>query len=220
MTARRVVAITAGLGQPSSTRLLTDRIVASVERQGAGSVTVQTIELRDLATDITSHLLTGFPSQRLGAALDAVSSADALIAVTPVFTASYSGLFKSFVDLIDKDALQEVPVLIGATAGTARHSLVTEHAMRPLFSYLHAQVMPTAVFAATDDFADDALSRRIDRAAGELVRSLSTEPPRPQHNSWSTDTTAAIADVPGQPAATPFGAVPDFRALLGGQLNP
>lgn len=215
---RRIVAITAGLSQPSSTRLLTDRIVASVQRQAGDGVEVQVIEVRDLATDITSHLLTGFPSQRLGAALDAVAGADALIAVTPVFTASYSGLFKSFVDLIDKEALHEVPVLIAATAGTSRHSLVTEYALRPLFSYLRAQVLPTAVFAATDDFADDALSRRIDRAAGELARALSVEAPRARVNSWSVDTGPAIADVPGAPASTPYDEVPDFRALLGQQI--
>lgn len=219
MTARRIVAITAGLSQPSATRLLTDRIVASVQRRAGDGVQVQVVELRDLATEITSHLLTGFPSGRLGAALDAVASADAVIAVSPVFTASYSGLFKSFVDLIDQDALQDVPVLIAATAGTARHSLVTEHAMRPLFSYLHAQVLPTAVFAATDDFADDQLSHRIDRAAGELVRALTLEAPRAEHHSWSFDTTAAIADVPGQPGGTAFGDVPDFRALLGRQAG-
>ena len=101
------------------------------------------IELRDLAVDIANHLVTGFPAQALDEAIDAVAEADGLIVVTPVFTASYSGLFKSFFDLIDKDALTGKPVLIAATGGTARHSLVLEHALRPLFSYLRAIVVPT-----------------------------------------------------------------------------
>ncbi len=67
-----------------------------------------------------------------------MTGADGVIAVTPVFTASYSGLFKSFFDLIDPTALTGTPVLIGATGGTARHSLVLDHALRPLFAYLRA----------------------------------------------------------------------------------
>ena len=84
--------------------------------------------------------------------IDRVHGADGLVVVTPVFAASYSGLFKTFFDVLDKDALDGKPVLIAATAGTARHSLVLDHALRPLFAYLHAVVVPTGVFAATDDF--------------------------------------------------------------------
>ncbi len=95
--------------------------------------------------------------------------ADGLIAVTPVFSASYSGLFKTFFDVLEEGTLDGTPVLVAATAGTARHSLVLEHALRPLFTYLHAVVVPTGVFAATDDFGDGGLDRRIQRAAGELA---------------------------------------------------
>ncbi|MGZ6745030.1 MAG: FMN reductase [Nocardioides sp.] len=175
----RVVAVSAGLSQPSSTRLLTDRLVTAT-RAALGSygveVDVEVVELRDLAHDLTDRLLTGFGSDRLEAVLSSVASADALIAVTPVFSASYSGLFKTFVDVIDTDALDGTPVLVGATAGTARHSLVLEHALRPLFSYLHAVVVPTGVFAASEDFgatADGALSTRVDRAARELAALVS-----------------------------------------------
>ena len=89
--------------------------------------------------------------------------------VTPVFAASYSGLFKTFFDVLEAGALDGKPVLVAATAGTARHSLVLEHALRPLFAYLHAVVVPTGVFAATDDFGDTGLDARVYRAAGELA---------------------------------------------------
>ncbi|GAA0578469.1 hypothetical protein GCM10010172_74130 [Paractinoplanes ferrugineus] len=139
------------------------------------------IELRDLAHDIANHLLTGFPPAALKEALDTVEAADALVAVTPIFTASYSGLFKSFFDVLDKDALADKPVLIAATAGTARHSLSLEHALRPLFAYLRATVVLTAVFAAADDWgadsADGPLRSRIDRAAGELAREIERRDP-------------------------------------------
>ncbi|MFB9315533.1 FMN reductase [Nocardioides plantarum] len=165
-----VVVVSAGLSNPSSTRLLADRLTdATVE--ALEEVEVVHVELRDLAHDLTDHLLTGFPSPRLAEALAQVRDADGVIAVTPVFSASYSGLFKTFFDVLDQGALDATPVLIAATAGTARHSLVLDHVLRPLFSYLHAVVVPTGVFAATDDFgtAGTDLDARIARAAGELA---------------------------------------------------
>lgn len=175
---KHVTVISAGLSQPSSTRLLADRISGAVSREvtarGEG-LEVQTVELRTLARDIADHLVTGMPSPALRDALAAVSQADAVIAVTPVFTASYAGLFKSFVDLLDPQALVGTPVLIAATAGTSRHSLVLDHAMRPLFSYLRSVVVPTAVFAATEDFGSvgqdgsNPLDQRVARAASELA---------------------------------------------------
>ncbi|GAA3385772.1 CE1759 family FMN reductase [Streptomyces racemochromogenes] len=164
----KLVVVSAGLSAPSSTRLLADRLAAATRSHVDARTEV--IELRELATEIAQHLVTGFPPARLAAALDAVAAADGLIAVTPVFAASYSGLFKSFFDLIDKDALTGKPVLLGTTGGTARHSLVTEHAMRPLFTHLRALVLPTAVYAASEDWGGEGLERRIARAGAELAR--------------------------------------------------
>lgn len=175
MSRRTVAVVTAGLGQPSSTRLLADRLAASVDRALRlydEQVEVVTVELRDLAHPLTDHLLAGFPSPALAQALATVAGADAVIAVTPVFSASYSGLFKTFFDVLEPDALAGKPVLVAATAGTARHSLVLDFALRPLFTYLRAVVVPTGVFAATDDFgstADGSLAARVDRAAKELA---------------------------------------------------
>jgi FMN reductase len=172
---RRIAVVTAGLSQPSSTRLLADRLAAAVDRAlrlHDETVEVEVVELRTLAHDLTDHLLTGFPSEALAAAIATVTRADGLVAVTPVFSASYSGLFKTFFDVLDKDALAGKPVLPAATAGTARHSLVIDFAMRPLFTYLRALVVPTGVFAAGEDFgssAGGALSERVDRAARELA---------------------------------------------------
>lgn len=184
MTQRSLVVISAGLSQPSSTRLLADQLsAAAVAAAGERDIRldVRVVELRDLAHDIANHLLTGFPPAALKDALDAVAGADALIAVSPIFSASYSGLFKSFFDVVDKDALADKPVVIAATAGTARHSLALEHALRPLFAYLRAVVVPTSVFAASDDWgadsADGLLQSRITRAADELARELEHRAP-------------------------------------------
>ncbi len=173
---RRIAVVTAGLSQPSSTRMLADQLTASTTRalraEGV-EAEVEVVELREYAHDLADNLLTGFPSIRLGEVVDSVVTADALVAVTPIFTGSYSGLFKTFFDVLDKDALAGMPVLIAATGGTARHSLALEHAVRPMFTYLHATVAPTSVYAASEDWGaaggGRALSDRIDRAAGELA---------------------------------------------------
>ena len=175
-----IAVISAGLSQPSSTRLLADRlaeaVALAVAEKGQDGIEIVNVELRELAHDITNNLLTGFPSENLRRGIDSVVGADALIAVTPVFSASYSGLFKSFFDVLDRDAIENKPTLIAATGGSARHSLVLDYALRPLMSYLRARTLPTAVFAATEDFGLDtagaSLTSRIDRAAGELVALL------------------------------------------------
>jgi FMN reductase len=125
-------------------------------------------------------MLTGFPAPKMQSALDAVLGADGVIAVTPIFSASFSGLFKLFFDVIDRDGFDGKPVLIAATGGTPRHSLAIEHAMRPLFSYLRAAVVPTGVYAATEDWGqgtdevDGNLVQRIERAAAELSAVLTS----------------------------------------------
>ncbi|MFI1652351.1 CE1759 family FMN reductase [Streptomyces avidinii] len=184
----KLVVVSAGLSSPSSTRLLADRLTAATLDHVDAEPEV--VELRELAAEIAQHFVTGFPPARLAAALDAVAAADGLIAVTPVFAASYSGLFKSFFDLIDKDALTGKPVLLGATGGTARHSLVTEHALRPLFTYLRALVLPTAVYAASEDWGEQGLDGRITRAGTELARSMAPAAPAAAPD---VDTAAAIA---------------------------
>ncbi|PPG16549.1 NADPH-dependent FMN reductase [Rathayibacter sp. AY1E8] len=177
MDTRRITVLSAGLSQPSSTRLLADRLAdaaeSSLTEQGF-AVERSVVELRDLAHDVTNNLLTGFASPALQTALDAVAGADGLIAVTPIFTTSYSGLFKSFVDVLDTEALRGLPVLLAATGGSPRHSLAVDYAMRPLFTYLHAAPLATTVFAATDDWGgatEDgrALPSRIERAGRELA---------------------------------------------------
>jgi FMN reductase len=172
-----IVVISAGISVPSSTRLLAESLGTATQRRLADlgqESAYEFIELRDLAHQITDNTLTGFPTGALADAVRRVAEADAVITVTPVYTGSYSGLFKSFVDVLEDDTLEGKPVLIAATAGTARHSLVLEFAMRPLFAYLRADVVPTAVFAASEDFGagsvrGGSLSIRIDRAAGELA---------------------------------------------------
>uniref|UniRef100_UPI003B3B613E CE1759 family FMN reductase n=1 Tax=Nakamurella sp. TaxID=1869182 RepID=UPI003B3B613E len=167
-------------------KLLADRLAQAVRRDGARRgvrVEIVDVPLRGLARPIADAFVTGFAPPALQAALESVYAADALIAVTPVFSASYSGLFKSFFDAADPQGFAGKPVLLAATGGSARHSLVLDHALRPLFAYLKAEPVATGVFAATADFgagADSAsgdLDRRIERAGSQLLTALAAAAP-------------------------------------------
>ena len=165
----KLVSITAGASEPSSSRRLGDLLAQSSRAALADrgcSADVERIELHTLAGDLATALTQRKVSESLAHAHEAVITADGVIAVTPVYNGSYSGLFKLFFDALDPRALIGRPMLLGANGGSPRHSLMVEHAMLPLFAFLKADVSPLAVFAATADWADTAeLDFRIARAA-------------------------------------------------------
>ncbi len=143
----RVVVVSAGLrvpvDDPPARRTSSARPSASALRTAGEPVELEIVELRELAHPIVDALLTGFPTGDLRAAVEAVTEADALVVVSPTFSASFSGLFKSFLDLFEADSLPGTPTLLAATGGTERHSLVLEHALRPLLIYLGASPVRT-----------------------------------------------------------------------------
>src|SRR6478736_5026403 len=201
---RRITVLSAGLGVPSSSRLLADQLAASAERQltTAGyAVSVDVVELRDLAVEIANNFVTGYAAPRLAEVIAGVEASDGIIAVSPVFSASYSGLFKSFIDVLDPKSLDGKAVLLGATGGTDRHQMVLDYAMRPLFSYLRTRTAATGVFAGPQDWgtAGDGgspLSSRIERAAGELAALLQgPQPSRRQEPAASLPCAQLLAGI-------------------------
>lgn len=168
----RLVVVTAGVSDPSTTRLLADRTVQKaidLLRDAGSPATVNVIELGGLAVEIAQAIVSGFPGVRLQAAIELLAGADAVIASTPVYKAGISGLFKSFVDVLDNDLLIGKPVILAATAGTPRHAMVVDEQLRPLFAFLRALPVPTSLFAAPDDWGSSTLGDRITRAATELA---------------------------------------------------
>lgn len=169
-TSARVAVVSAGISDPSSTRLLADRIgtkLTDVLASDGVAPTASVVELAPLATDIAAALVGGLPSERLRAATETLAAADAVVLSTPVYKAGLSGLFKSFVDVLDDDLVVGKVVVLAATAGSARHAMVVDDHLRPLVAFLRAVAVPTSVFAAPEDWADPALTRRIERAAVE-----------------------------------------------------
>lgn len=212
MATRTLAVVSGGLRSPSTTRLLADQLGTAARTALAAkgdAADIRHLEVRDHAHAVTDALMTGFPDVELGRALELVTGADALVVVSPVFQASYGGLFKSFFDLVEGGALRGLPVLLAATGGTERHSLVIEHALRPLFSYLGAVTVPTGVYAATGDFGgrgSGRLATRIDRAAAELAGLMAGAVPRataPEGLVPFADLLAASAVDPDARGGTP-----------------
>jgi FMN reductase len=167
-----LVVVSAGASDPSSTRMLADRIADRVvtragQRDRAVEVTV--VELRPLAAEIATALTSQLLGPKLQAAVATLGAADGLVVSTPVYKAGPSGLLKGFLDVLDNDLMVAKPVVLAATAGTARHALVVDEQLRSLFAYLRTLTVPTSVFAASEDWGDPGLATRIDRAAVELV---------------------------------------------------
>ncbi|AVM63106.1 flavoprotein [Dietzia sp. HMSC21D01] len=173
-----LVVVAAGTSVPSSTRMLADQLTSATRdalaRHGQ-RVEVTVLEARELAHEVVDATVTRFPGEKLSAAIDAIGRADGLIAVTPIYNQSFSGLFKSLFDVIEPGTLAGVPVALGATGGTARHSLAVDYAVRPMFAYLKADVVPTTVFAAAEDFGavstagdENSLRTRAVRVGTEL----------------------------------------------------
>lgn len=168
----RLVVISGGTSDPSSTRLLADRVAARVESlatQRGAEVAVSLVDLRALASEINNALVSQLIGPKMTEAIEKLAAADGIIAAAPVYKAAPSGLFTSFFHVLDNDLLIAKPVILAATAGTARHALVVDEQMRSLFAFLRTMTVPTSLFAAAEDWSDNALNKRIDRAARELV---------------------------------------------------
>jgi FMN reductase len=186
----RLAVVSAGASDPSSTRLLADRAadrVAALAARRGNTVTISVIDLREISADVSSALVSQLISPRLQQAITALGEADGVIAAAPVYKAGPSGLFTSFFHVLDNDLLIGKPVVLAATAGTARHALVTDDQMRPMFAYLRTLTVPTSLFAAPEDWSDPALNQRIDRAASELVLLMESGFARKiRDESWSS----------------------------------
>lgn len=186
----RLVVVSGGTSNPSSTRMLADRIAARVGALAArrdARVTVTVIDLRELATEITTALVSQLRGPKMTAAIDTLAAADGLVVAAPVYKAAPSGLLTSFFHVLDNDLLIAKPVILAATAGTSRHALVVDEQMRALFAFLRTMTVPTSLFAASEDWNDSDLNKRIDRAALELVLLMESEfAHRVKAESWDS----------------------------------
>jgi FMN reductase len=163
----RVVAVNGSLQAASKTGALLDAVLAAFgERVEAD---LRRIDLAPLAPGFAGAVSREGASLEVLEALAAVEDADVLVVGTPIYRASYTGLFKHFFDLVEQHALVGTPVLLTATGGSDRHTLAIEHQLRPLFGFFQALTLPTGVYGSSADLAGGRvasaeLRERVDQA--------------------------------------------------------
>lgn len=142
-----------GLNNPSKTESLVQAILDELGQ--ATPIHVHFIKFSEIGHLLGGAIYRNQLPQRVQDDLAAVEAADALIVGTPVYRASFTGLFKHFFDFVEQTALVDVPVLLAASGGSDRHALVLEHQLRPLFSFFQAQTLPIGVYATDRDFTPE-----------------------------------------------------------------
>jgi FMN reductase len=167
-----IVGISGNLARPSRTRTLVDAILAEIEQRGLGAT--GSFDIVDAGPDIGASLSREGASERVDRILSAIENADVLVVASPVYKASYTGLFKHLFDLLDPKALEGRDVLLAATGGSERHALVIEHQLRPLFSFFGAHILPVSIYAVNGDFDNSeelapSILPRITRAVDQLA---------------------------------------------------
>lgn len=148
-----IVAVSGGLNNPSKTESLVQEILNELGQ--ATPINVHFIKFSEIGPLLGGAIYRNQLPQCVQDDLAAVEAADALIVGTPVYRASFTGLFKHFFDFVEQTALVDVPVLLAASGGSERHALVLEHQLRPLFSFFQAQTLPIGVYATDKDFTPE-----------------------------------------------------------------
>ncbi|MFO1366266.1 MAG: FMN reductase [Acinetobacter sp.] len=183
-TPLNIVAVSGGLNSPSKTESLIQAILDELSE--AISIKVHFIKLSEIGPLLGGAIYRNQLPQRVQDDLAAVEAADALIVGTPVYRASFTGLFKHFFDFVEQTALVDVPVLLAASGGSDRHALVLEHQLRPLFSFFQAQTLPIGVYATDRDFTpeytvkSEQLSDRVTLAVARALPILEWAPAKGQ----------------------------------------
>lgn len=183
-TPLNIVAVSGGLNSPSKTESLVQAILDELSE--AINIKVHFVKLSEIGPLLGGAIYRNQLPHRVQDDLAAVEAADALIVGTPVYRASFTGLFKHFFDFVEQTALVDVPVLLAASGGSDRHALVLEHQLRPLFSFFQAQTLPIGVYATDRDFTpeytvkSEQLSDRVTLAVARALPILEWAPAKGQ----------------------------------------
>ena len=173
----KIVGVSGSLKAPSRTIELVEQIAESLGAQFESETTI--IRVNELGPSFAGALERSALPAEVEQALLAIETADVLIVASPVYRASFTGLFKHLFDFVDQYALVDTPILLAATGGSERHALIIEHQFRPLFGFFQALTLPLGVYAHDSDFTDYKISsprlrERLDKAVQKalpLIRS-------------------------------------------------
>lgn len=169
MSNNLIVGFSGNISRPSSTRRFVETVTEALAKQAGLSHAVFDVE--DLGSSLTAARSVADLDPAARRVIRTIIEADALVIGSPTYKGSYTGLFKHVIDLLDPSDLRGKPILLTATGGGDRHSLVVEHQLRPLFAFFEAFVLPTAIYTSSRDFTDGnpsaAIRDRVNQALAE-----------------------------------------------------
>lgn len=137
------------------------------------------LEVRELPGQVLLHLDTDAPE--LARALAQVRDAEAIVIATPIYKAAYTGLLKSFLDVLPQDGLKGKTVLPLATGGSQSHMLALDYALRPVLASMSARFILPSIYATSEQLAWDAergtrlapaIAERVSQGIEQLVAEL------------------------------------------------
>ena len=168
-----VVGVSGSTHAPSKTTALVSSILDVVTRDRA-DVATHLVEVDRIGPGLAGTVRRDALPASVQLELERIESADLLVVASPVYRASYTGLFKHLFDFVEQHALVGTPVLLAATGGSERHGLMIEHQLRPLFSFFQSLTLPNGVYASDADFTDyritsDELQQRIETAVARAL---------------------------------------------------
>jgi len=168
----KIVGVSGSLKAPSRTIELVEQIVEALGRHLDTNVTL--IRVNELGPYFAGALNRSELPAEVEAALVEIETADVLVVASPVYRASFTGLFKHLFDFVDQYALVDTPILLAATGGSERHALIIEHQFRPLFGFFQALTLPLGIYAHDSDFTDykissERLRERLEKAVAKAV---------------------------------------------------
>jgi FMN reductase len=168
----KVVAVSGSLHDPSKTAVLLEGILDALSK--VLPIDSHVVRITEIGPKLAGELSrSGLPAD-VEDELKRIETADLLVVATPVYRASFTGLFKHLFDFVDQYALVDTPVLLAATGGSERHSLIIEHQLRPLFGFFQALTLPVGIYAHDSDFTDYQISAPLlkERIAKAIDRGL------------------------------------------------
>jgi FMN reductase len=171
-TSLKVVGVSGSLQAPSRTITLVEEIVGAIGLELP--IEPRIVKINELGPSFAGALNRKQVPVEVEDALQAIETADVLVVASPVYRASFTGLFKHLFDFVDQYALVDTPILLAATGGSERHALIIEHQFRPLFGFFQALTLPVGVYAHDSDFTDYTLTSgflrdRITKAVAKAV---------------------------------------------------
>ena len=170
-----IVIITGSPTRPSRTVGLAQVVEQRLLREG---FRVRTLHVRDLPAEALLHA--EFNDPKIKEATELVEQADGVIVASPIYKAAYTGVLKSFIDLLPQFGLRGKVILPLLTGGTLAHVLALDYAVRPVLQSLDPRlivgglfVLDKAIELANDDVKlDPEVAARLEQVTQTFIDGL------------------------------------------------